>query len=418
MLTLLFIIFLIANIYTPLSFHYAMIIDFLMLFFIKFGYKSTTIVVDKATSKALLVFLFYTFFVKIIMTGSWGMELSVDCSYFLLCSISFPYILNFFIDKKVDVLSAISVVLSMHCIIVILEVFFPEIGMVIASFTDYNREDIDRYLSLNYRKMGLAASFDTAGYFSVISSTVSILLFITRGKFFHFLLFIISVVSSVWTSRSGMVLSVSSIIICLLFFKRQNIGINKITKAKTAILRVVVIIAVIFFGINIILPIVGSEFGFETKESLLVSGIQEDYVEGSVEGLLSSHLKPLENLSLSEWLFGTGRSLRQMNLNYSSDIGYVRQIFQLGLVGLFFMLSVIFYNWQRARRFYNNYAFKKNNENASLLFFLFTLTILVLLFMNYKNYFLFNRGKFELYFLFYYLTLNYCIRGYHESITQ
>lgn len=392
----------------PISFHYTMIINFLLLVLVKFGYNSKTVVTDKNSIIILFLLLLYCFILLFIRTGSLGLELSVGYIYFLLCAISYPYILDFFINKKVDLLPVISVVLVIHCIIIILEVIFPELQVLISYYVDYGRDDIDRFLFMDYRKMGLAASFDTSGFWASLSTILSFLLFFSRGKLFYLLIFLISAASSLATSRTGMVVSFLSIILIVFFFKDDSKN-----KTRTKLIKIVSIVAIAFVGANVLLPILSSETGVQMQSSDYISDIQDSYTEGSARGVLGGrHWDVLKNLSADELIFGTGRILRKVqSLSGSSDVGYVRHIFQIGLIGLMTMLLAMFNNWKRVHRKYRILKKKGNSKSVSMIYLFYILVFISLLIMHFKNMFLFAKGQFEMYYLAYFILLHYLYRG-------
>lgn len=403
---LLFFIFLIANIYTPISFHYAMEINLFFLLLIKIGYRSKTVLVDRTSVFIVFLLLFYSFFITFIRTGTFALDVPVNFIYFLLCIVSYPYIVDFFINKKVDVLTAISIVLSIHCVVVLLEVLSPEFSAIKTMLFDYNRDDIEKYLLLDYRKMGLATSFDTAGYFATLSSILSFLLFYMRRNPFFFLLFFISACSSITTSRTGMLLTFWGTITCVFFFWTNRRGNNTVLLKMITISSVIAIIVV---GVLIVLPIVGADLGMDFKGVGLVSDIHDNYTDTSVNTLVTDHTTILDMMSVSELLFGTGQVFRRVQdyLSYTTDVGYFRQIFEVGIVGLSVMLLFLYNNWMRLRSLKHKCdSLNLKDSSISLLFFYYHLMIICLLLLNYKNYFLFDRGKFEIYCLVYFILLN------------
>lgn len=413
MLTFLLFVFLFFNIYCPISFHYAMIINFLLLLAIRVGYKKSTATLDKKAIVTVSILLLYSFIITFFRTGTFALDLSVNFIYFLLCVLSYPYIIDFFIKKGVNVLPTISVVLSIHCVIIILEVISPEFSALKSLYFDYNRDDIDKFLLMDYRKMGLATSFDTSGYFATLSTILAFLLFLTKGKVQYLLVFLISAASSLATSRSGMILTFLGVISSLFLFKGQSKN-NK----RVRFVKIVSIIAIIYFGANILLPIVGEEFGIKKGGSdyAFVTDIQDNYSVGSVDGLLTDHQAILYKLSFDELLLGTGQIFRKVQKfgKATTDVGYIRQIFEIGLVGTSLMLVFLFNNWNNVRKKYrkNKSCFAGDKDNMVVTLFLYYAMVLVcLLFMNYKNVFIFDRGKFEIYLLIYYILMHYLIRG-------
>ena len=143
------------------------------------------------------------------------------------------------------------------------------------------------------------------------------------------------------------------------------------------------------------------------------SGSDIDYYDYGYGGrtkdnLFEYHLLPLKSLTTQELIWGYGYEIRKMRwLLFSSDIGYVKQIFEVGIVGVvlmaYFSILMAVRTYFRHKKVKHNMDFKIGSQLMSVL-------LLVYIFFNYKNQLLYNVCIFEVFLFVYYYYNCYFIK--------
>ena len=180
---------------------------------------------------------------------------------------------------------------------------------------------------------------------------------------------------------------VSSLMIVLsLFQNKKHTKGHKLTS-------LIVLIGTAFIIIFFIIPIIGPSIGLDITLGNEIEAAS-DYSDRTGEVLLSSQWLPLMYLNVREFLFGYGCGVREtMTIPWGSDIGYVKQIFEVGIIGIIFLLLFCYIIVKKSHRLKNI----DRSFNAQYQIIVFSLFIYFI--FNFKNYFIFGVCSFEFFLI-------------------
>lgn len=372
--------FIFINYYNPVSVYLTLIfnlsVSFFMFVFLKKFYveSSNFIVIIPA-----LIFL-YVGFLGLYLGN---VDLYIVGKYFRIF-LSFILIYYIFKSKKWSLYyfyNCIALVLFFHVFFIYVQVVFPSISIPMASI--FGMSSADNFFSeYSSRKMGLSSSFDTASFISILSFIFFTLSFKYIGKTRYLVLALFSFGASFMSSRLGMVLAV--LVFLLLFVPAFLKSGSKVM----LLLGVAIMSAVFYLSFDVIVSVVLHSIGSETANAAPV--LNEYGTTGTVNALFGSHLLKLFELEGLEYIFGKAIDPD------GTDIGYVKLIYHIGLIGtslIFLMYFIAFINVR-------NMKFPTCRKSMVLQnFFLFFIVITFLI--NYKSLELYSRGSAELFVLLY-----------------
>ncbi|QDL39140.1 hypothetical protein [Rhodoferax sediminis] len=291
-----------------------------------------------------------------------------------------------------QILRTLFFALLVHAILIISATMVESINISLSHFSGNER-------ILPAKSSGLLAGYDIAGLFCVIGCLMlSFKIYRPRGIFTFIVFNIIFGLGCFFTSRL-------SIALFVMFF--VSINFLNLIKSKIKILSKVMIFVVSFVIIGFILfkyivPIIDVTFSLDlvpVSDDLYNKIVSNNAVQ-SPDQFLWAYMFFLPNDIFSS-IFGTGVEALQ------SDVGYVKDIFRYGFIGVLYSLFIYGYLYCRARV---ALALPKS-ENYSK--FLAVVFILILV-MTFKNNYIFTRGMFPLIVLVASVPL-FMIKKYNSS---
>lgn len=368
------------NYYNPVSVYLTIIFNlsisfFMFVFLKKFHVESSHFIVVIPA----LIFS-YVGFLGLYLGN---VDLYIVGKYFRIF-LSFILIYYIFKSKKWSLYyfyNCIALVLFFHVFFIYVQVVFPSISIPMASI--FGMSSADNFFSeYSSRKMGLSSSFDTASFISILSFIFFTLSFKYIGQTRYLVLAFFSFGASFMSSRLGMVLAV--LVFLLLFVPAFLKSGSKVM----LLLGVAIMSAVFYLSFDVIVSVVLHSIGSETANAAPV--LNEYGTTGTVNALFGSHLLKLFELEGLEYIFGKAIDPD------GTDIGYVKLIYHIGLIGtslIFLMYFIAFINVR-------NMKFPTCRKSMVLQnFFLFFIVITFLI--NYKSLELYSRGSAELFVLLY-----------------
>lgn len=300
-----------------------------------------------------------------------------------------------------SVVKAINAALGFHVLLVMLQIALPDLTNVTAPVFGFERE-ITILEEYALRKLGASSSYDTASLLSVAALLFFHLQF-TQGKGSKYLLMtIVAFVATLMSSRTGIALS---LLIVTMLALRAILRANLIGKL-VASLGIAGLMAAAYM---LIYPLLLHTLGFselQPDEASLVFAAADYGTTGTLEALTADHLQPLD-LPLLDLLVGF--AVDPNTISRYSDIGYVKLIYHVGIVGTLVVLFVHLYMLVVTRTFVRTSW--RDPDRTLIARFLFVLIAIGLAF-NYKSLELHSRGIGDfIYMLFLFLVSWHRVRG-------
>lgn len=294
-------------------------------------------------------------------------------------------------------LSALSVSLGFHVLLVIAQLIFPNLSFITAPIFGFERE-ITILEQYTLRKLGASSGYDTASLLSLASIIFFYLQYTTKSSAIFLLMIALSFLASLLSSRTGIVFSV--IIISGIFLQ----GMIR-AKGLYKLLLISLSLGFALMAYIALLPIASHSLGFSPTSQ---SGISElislsDYgTTGTLDALTNEHLQPLDQ-PLRD--LAIGYAVDPNSINRFTDIGYVKLIYHVGIVGTAFLILIHLYMLAQLRR-YSRSKFLSKDEH--LLTSMGSIIILLLFAFNYKSLCLYSRGIGDLiFFIFIYVSIKH-----------
>lgn len=308
----------------------------------------------------------YTLFICLINTSDSLYAIGKPLR-FVFTLVIFAYLSTRFAKYNIkEIVSALVLALLIHLAFVYLEFFIPSLKTVILSYLDTEKEDI---INLPLRAFGLCSSFDGAGLVLCVLQALLWMLTLQKKSALLFSLCLLSYVGCFMVSRTSMLVSTIFMVLILISFAKNN---KKF----------------LFFFIVPVFIIAGFYVYDLAKDILSDNIIEQSYRMESSEKLTGEMLYLPD--SVFGTLFGTG------DRSEFSDIGYINQIFMVGILGLLWILSIYYQTYIAVRRMRYQYKYES--------WFLIIMLVLLLAF-NYKLSFLYSRSVSDVYFLLVFIML-------------
>ncbi len=377
----LFPFFLFVNLYNPISIYLSLFLNliiFLMLI------KRRGLNRTKIYKEATLISLIIAIFVIITMIANYNYSNYVFLKYirnlvvtFLIGNICW----NININTKI-LLNSLGLVFGFHVCFIYLQWAFPSLNSIIAPIFNFDR-DISMFEYVTIRNLGLTGSYDFAALISILSIVFFSLLYISKAKNIYFIFALLSFVSCIRISRLAMIFGT------IIYFTLMLYVIKRISYKKK-LLPIISLFIGLYIVLILILPIIASTTSLFSDSKYNIHGnVSEgyDYGFGTEMELKGDMLFfPDNNLNL---FFGYG--LEPIDVVTNTDIGYVKIIFNIGLIGLWLILMLHYLLAKDViRQKHINNTFDKQYK-----FFIIVYLILILLF-NYKLLLMYSRGVYEL----------------------
>lgn len=378
-------VFIFINLYNPYSVYLTFALNIAFILFTSVQANSEI----RFNNTILILTFFILLWALFMMTIHSSFNIYVWGKYFraLISTISIMVVCSQMRVSLTKLIEILSYVLLSHIVAIIIQIIFPSVRIPMAIFFGFERETTI-ITSLLTRKLGLSSSYDTASLFSVSTMIFFLLLYSARKKRIYIFFSLLSFFASLQSSRVGMLIAITFL---LLYF----IGLSFNTDGKQRFLYVLLLLfstAVLFI---VILPIISSTsnlFFYESNYNF--SFISEsDYTTGTAKALLfgGSHWDPLF-FEFFDLIFGFGKDPTS-SFGGRTDIGYVKIIYHVGIIGLIIVCLIYFYIFNKARKIRKN-SIKNSDEYIMATFIL--IFIIVLLFFNFKSLEMYSRGNHDL----------------------
>lgn len=278
-----------------------------------------------------------------------------------------------------QLISVLGWIFFSHVLAISAQLVFPSLNVPMASIFGL-ANPVDFFGEYSSRKMGLSGSFDTASQISILSMVFFFLQYHIKQKNIYLFLMLFSFIACTMSSRAGMVLGVVLFVMFIFFHLLR-------TKGRGAILMLSISVAGAVVAFYLILPVLIHSFELDLiGVSPLVQTTSEYGVGGTINALTSTHLKPLD-APFIDLLFGLGYDPD------GTDIGYVKLIYHLGIVGSMLILILYLYLYVRVNSVKRGGC---RDINVLILSKFFILYLFVLLVMNYKSLEVYSRGSHDL----------------------
>lgn len=398
-----FFLFCFLNLYAPVSANITFAFDILL--FVYVNSKTDKIIIERGAYKFVPWVLLFISIMAVYFTREPKTDYTVIGTYLrmLVNCIVFPSIIVFFLRKKVDVLQILSLVLVLHCTMVLIQLAVPSLQELNALLFRFER-DVEILEFYSFRRLGLTGGFDLSALYAVLSVVLALEDYLINSRRISLFVFLISFLASLFTSRTGMVVSAIAVVTCIqINYKRMKGRVRFVS----LITIVVASLAVFYF----ILPIVLTSFDINYGSRL--SGLEDQYDTETFSYLSNYHLNPLDYLNTRELFWGYGCSVSKTErLWHGSDIGYIRQIYHVGLIGV----ALIIYFCYRCV-YLTNKRCKKYRKNSKMILGrqLMWLLLIIYIVFNYKNELMYSICSFEV-FLIIYWVMYYYSDVYREKI--
>jgi hypothetical protein len=292
----------------------------------------------------------------------------------------------YFRPRTALLVQAAAAVFMVHVVLIGLQFLIPGLDQLTAQIFGFTR-DVEIIAELQGRKLGATGGYDTASEFSIAAAVFCYLAHHHLKSNIYLLLSVLGFMATLASSRVGIFAGTTIFII---------VAVHKFVKSGNFV-RLAAIPGCLFgsyYLVNWMVPFVAKSLGIEGYRSTEHSAatVFEGYGGGGTfEALTSSHLDAL-NLPLAELLVGLGKD-PNMYVGFESDIGYVKQIYHIGIIGTFAVLILYWLIWRRAV-----IGTKLRDPDVPTVvisqFLVFYIPLDLL--MNYKALVTYSRGSYEL----------------------
>jgi hypothetical protein len=301
----------------------------------------------------------------------------IRSSLYVFLFIIFVALANLDAKKIID---ALSYCLIFHVVLVILQTIKPEIyhitSLVFGSIDANNSDFLSEYSS---RKPGATSSFDTASILSLASLLLHYLKYKYSGNRYYILAIILSFIAALLSSRLGILISMTMMCLMLLGAVFRRIPSRTLIKLTSFLL--------VAFIIFILATIDEDPIYYLMAAQILFIGENAGYgTYGTYELLTGAFLEPLK-VPLNNLIIGYGVDPGNFG-TLPSDLGYVKQIYHVGIAGALLIIALHLYillHFLRAR--------KGANRFYDVVFYdFFAYLVVILLLFNYKSLEIYSRG--------------------------
>ena len=235
----------------------------------------------------------------------------------------------------------------------------PELSNSIFSLIHYEQNVVDLHESLTHRLMGIGQAFWGAGINYGVDLLILAVLpdvkgsFINKYKILYWTIAAIIILAGILSARTFFI----SFIFVFLYFilMRKNIFTIIVNSYKY-----ILIIPIFLFLYQFVETQMGTRF--EKVESHAYELFNNYEESGELESSSTNKLRNMYDIIPSEtktWIIGDGKFKNEDGSYYMyTDIGYFRQIFFYGLIGLFIFLIVVIYVYRKCIKQYTNPAIR------------------------------------------------------------
>ncbi len=291
--------------------------------------------------------------------------------------------------------------LLIHACILISQIFIPGTKYFWALIYNYYKP------MLSLRAFGLTGGYDGAGILCISGLLLSIVIYLnSSNEKFHYLSMLVFYVASIFTGRTGMLISSSIIIVFSIKFIITPGIMNRI-------LHFLLITIIIFSWFIYVYPIIYST----SIASILPYSIPTNERYYSIFNAfgISYYGSSINSLTSSMWLFPEDLILLFFGASFDpdfSDIGFVKLIYISGILGALLLCNFYFglfrnvYNMRKALISYSNFDLHSYNIISILAFYFYSLYFVMIMY-NFKSFYFLSRGFTELIYIIYFTTISY-----------
>lgn len=279
-----------------------------------------------------------------------------------------------------SVVAAINVSLGFHLALVLLQIALPDVTHFTAILFGFARDVaiLDQYA---LRKLGASSSYDTASLFSLFALGFFYLQFHRSHSKRFLLITIVAFVAALMSSRTGIALALA-VVTGILIYELRTASLW--WKCATVIGAT----CFVWFAYVHIYPVFLHSFGRSVLDSgggLFVS--TADYgTTGTLDALTGEHLRPLDK---PFWDLLIGFAVDPNTISEVTDIGYVKMIYHVGIVGTVLIMLCHAYMLVRLRR---RPHLVGSGMDLDMIRRFLQYVILISLVVNYKSLELYSRG--------------------------
>ena len=396
-MSILFFVFCFLNIYGPFTTNLGFVFN-VLLFICIWGRPSNRIITRGVYFWVPCLLVLMSVF-SVLLTRDPKTDFSIIGTYvrMLVTCLTFPTIIVFFLKRRVNVLHILSIVLFIHCITILVQMVIPSLENFNSVLFRFERDDYD-LTDYALRRLGLTGGYDLSALYAALSVIIALEEFFLASRRSSLFIFIISFVATLFTSRTGMAVSVLSVLLCV-FINRKKLR-GRLGFASLSIIAIVAVAAALFA-----LPVILQSFNISFGNS--IEGA-DDYGANTYYYLFNGHLEPILYLNIRELLWGYGCGVRKTDmLLFGSDIGYIKQIYQVGIIGV---ILIITFCVSCVKKTNKRFVKDKNNPTIRLGCQLMWILFFIYLFFNYKNHFMYAVCSFEIFIIIYWVVF------YHAEI--
>lgn len=227
-------------------------------------------------------------------------------------------------------LNAICFTLGFHVLLVMLQIPFDNLVHITAPIFGFDRElsILDQY---NLRKLGASSSYDTASFFSASAAVLFYLRYLSTKQSLFLLMLCVSLGAGMMSSRTGMAMTIA--VLMFIYVK----GIFTARPAVKLVLGLGMVGFLVFCYVTIY-PLIEQTLGISelsADDATLIFSATDYGTTGTLDALSEDHLAPLKVSPLDLII---GFALDPNSIAKPSDIGYVKFIYHVGIVGTVMIL--------------------------------------------------------------------------------
>jgi hypothetical protein len=385
-------LFVFSNYYNPFSVFLTIIINLFLL--ISFS-KGRNVRIDNKILIFSLLILIWAIIIMVVRTNVntyiLGKYLRSTASTFLIMVICSQMRISI-----KEIINTLAAVFFLHILMVGLQCLFPQLDIPVADFFGFDRE-ATVISQMSIRKMGLSSSYDTASLISVSSMVFFFLLYVEKKKNIYLFISFLSLISTIRISRTGMVIGIILFVVLIIKLYFNSKGRKRLTP-------ILFLLVGLFVFFTVILPIIAAStdsFLSNTKyNDIDISN--KDYTPGTVTGLTTgSHLNALKE-PVFDLIFGFGIDPNRI-YGMATDIGYIKLIYHIGLIGLFLIIFLYLYIFRKTLKMKKMYYSVTDEFMLSSFLIWYILLIIVI---NYKSLEMYSRGSHDLLLIIFFVLVN------------
>lgn len=387
------LLFIFLNLYNPFSPYLTLAFDFALLSFLLFRDRLRVTLLEPLLITAVLI-VFIWLCLIVVFRGDLDIQVILKYSRITLFVILAALIIGSVSVPAILFVKALEIVLLFHILLIAIQVFWPDVSGFSARIFGFSR-DLEILDGYSMRKLGASSSYDTASLFSIAGLLFFCLRYLQNHKIQYLLLIIATFIATLLSSRTGMGIA----FVVIFIFMLRVIYISSFKLRVFIITGFSAMVAVIF---EVLFPLFLHTVGLSelsSEHATLIFAATDYGTTGTLNALTNEHLQPLVR-PLSEIIWGYG--VDPNNVGWPTDIGYVKFIYHIGIVGTIIILAVHMGILVSAYKWANRV--NSDSDLKMISWFLFYFLVITLAF-NYKSLEIHSRGAGDfIYLIFLFLS--------------